>query len=1011
MILNNPTFRRLVWKEYRAQRAFWLVVAICCVVLQIWIWAYGGAQNYRATWAIAVVFTGMFAIGCGAILFAGEKEDGTADLLRAFGVTSPPLFSGKYFFSIAAVCALLALLSVIPSLMAAAVTHIGPWDVSEREVNELLFGLIIVLLLMNWGAFFSLTCRSVLKAVVLGVIATLTTASLVNSALLSFTVTRSPFDDVPRMNAFIWAGASSSLVLLIVSYLFTRRMVSGRTFAWAVPQTRVKTGTNYLAAWGAVVERRSVEWRTFRSLVWQEWQQARGWLFTYLGAGLVAIVATRLKGEDPHGDQIVLSGWAWTFWTLAYLILSAAPVLAGVWAFRGEQESRRFRFLSERGLPSKTVWLSKHCVWLPGVIVVTAILVTVASLTASKASHYAWFTAPTGTAMFGPQNDVQAVSYGLYILLGYAAGQFASMLLSRVVVASFLAVVLTGVLTGWGQFMEVIDVPVWWSVAPLVLVLFAATRYWSPTWMIEGYTLRTLSRLALFLLKPAVALWIVLGVYRVCEIPRTAIPDQEARHSRDGYSPTSHYYYEIDKAVRIHMAAVTEVNRTKQLMPAAAPVGLAGVGERPAAPPVPEPVSDDQGIPLPELEADVASALLEPISDEDREALDLALSKMLQATDSVFCDLWQNSMTSGWFSKFPKYAWRFMAGLLWKSARQLELEGKLDDAFVRYLSALRFARHIGYLSPVEDWSASLYVEKTTCEALIRWADHKQQTPQRVRDAIQRLQQEFALYPDLTGNVLIEYGHFRERFARWPDLPPNSGEPRPTWETRFTAATLGVLFPWESKRAYRVLDVVTAEQLQTIVDLEMRLAKPACNMLAWDGWEAGDIRKWDRVPWFWQMTLENATRRTLAFIPEYRQVFFLRINQETTRRGTLLLMALVAQRRVREKLPEKLQELVDTYFDALPLDPWNGQEFGYRPTGFTRLGDELDWGLRPMRKHVAEKHPVLWSTGAGGLYFKDEKPGHGSPSKVLEASLGPSGGWPSDFYGLFFPIPPQTNTPP
>ena len=77
-----------------------------------------------------------------------------------------------------------------------------------------------------------------------------------------------------------------------------------------------------------------------------------------------------------------------------------------------------------------------------------------------------------------------------------------------------------------------------------------------------------------------------------------------------------------------------------------------------------------------------------------------------------------------------------------------------------------------------------------------------------------------------------------------------------------------------------------------------------------------------------------------------------------REATLLTMALIAYRKEHGKLPRRLDQLIGEYFIALPLDPWSGREFGYRPDGFsTRV---------KFSNHTTELgQPMLWSSDQFG----------------------------------------------
>ncbi len=86
--MSLPLFRRLIWKEYRLQRALWLAVAAISSLLMLLVYAVGAgslseAEQWHPLFGIALVFPALYALGCGAVLFAGEHEAGTYEFERA----------------------------------------------------------------------------------------------------------------------------------------------------------------------------------------------------------------------------------------------------------------------------------------------------------------------------------------------------------------------------------------------------------------------------------------------------------------------------------------------------------------------------------------------------------------------------------------------------------------------------------------------------------------------------------------------------------------------------------------------------------------------------------------------------------------------------------------------------------------------------------------------------------------------------------------------------------------
>ena len=111
-------FNRMFWKEYRVQRALWLSCLLIGVVFQITLGCAALHPEIRSDvlLSMASVFPVMYAVGCGALLFASEREDRTSDWLVSLSVPPATLLTAKFAFAFVSVVALqlvLALLSLV----------------------------------------------------------------------------------------------------------------------------------------------------------------------------------------------------------------------------------------------------------------------------------------------------------------------------------------------------------------------------------------------------------------------------------------------------------------------------------------------------------------------------------------------------------------------------------------------------------------------------------------------------------------------------------------------------------------------------------------------------------------------------------------------------------------------------------------------------------------------------------------------------------------------------------
>jgi ABC-type transport system involved in multi-copper enzyme maturation permease subunit len=104
--MSSTVFWRLVWKEYRAQRPFWIAMVVLNMLVQAYIFAMTPSGLIPSLlFTAAVAMTAFYAWGCGATLFATEHETGTFDYLRSLPVSARLVFTSKIACSLLCVLA------------------------------------------------------------------------------------------------------------------------------------------------------------------------------------------------------------------------------------------------------------------------------------------------------------------------------------------------------------------------------------------------------------------------------------------------------------------------------------------------------------------------------------------------------------------------------------------------------------------------------------------------------------------------------------------------------------------------------------------------------------------------------------------------------------------------------------------------------------------------------------------------------------------------------------------
>jgi hypothetical protein len=340
--MNDTMLQRLFWKEYRTQRGFWLGVAGMGLVLQFIVLMVTDQIDMRTStlFSISFVMPVFYVLGSTAMTFAAEREEETWNRLRILAAAPGRLFLAKFGFSVVSTLLMAAVLVLLSWIMASGRI---PDDLQRGMIDSRTWMLTAGEFLV-WGTFISLFTRRILSAVFLTPV-----------CVLSFVAVASSADEQ------LWTIRLVMMAfLLLASIGLSRRWLKRETLGWPIPWSislRWKR-TDYLAA----VETGSPQKRLFQRLTWQEQRQARAICFVFLAIGLPLVAIS-------YGTKRALTV------DFALIIISLVPLLCGVWVFRGEQEGKRFRYLTECGVTPQTLWLSKQCVWITATFVLVMLFV------------------------------------------------------------------------------------------------------------------------------------------------------------------------------------------------------------------------------------------------------------------------------------------------------------------------------------------------------------------------------------------------------------------------------------------------------------------------------------------------------------------------------------------------------------------------------------------------------------------------------------------------------------
>jgi ABC-type transport system involved in multi-copper enzyme maturation permease subunit len=883
--MTTAIFWRFFWKEYRVMRAFWISMACLAMLAQLSLVAFPGLTHSTATWtfSFALIFPALYAVACGATMFAAEKEDGTYDFLRDLPATVWRILAGKVAFAVASSVLLVVALWITAAILSQRAT----FNSSDRLQIWGAFGLAGAEGLA-WGIFFSLLLRRPLQAAVLAIAA----ASLALHLVLSHVA---PVTGEGQVYEFTRYVAAVPVRIALVALVFVVDGLLARR--WLVQDTSTVRRLFLRRLVAPTIEPPMVEARTLARprrvvigrLLWQTWRQSRWMMVILAGPGtVIAMFASALAlslSQSSRASDIV-----------AYVVGAAAVLvgaLMGAATFLGDNECRSVRFLAERGVRARHIWLARELGWLAA-LAIWMLFVSVVAF-----GHHGGAQAPIlGAAMF-------LAAAALLTIVGFACGQLASMLIRSGIIAATVAVVLVLVCTAWAILMRLLGISLLWSVFPIPMALFIATWLRAPDWLLERNTWRGWLKVGAVLIVPLTALLTAVPVYRIEQIP-----DVSPGFAPEAYAHSIKPSKAAEETADMCVQAVHLLNKPRQNAD----------GENRARPP-------DAG--------DLAYL------HANAEALALALEAGQRpewsfhgVNDPIF---WEN--------------YGALAHLLDVSARQLESEGKLDEAWERWMATLRFE------SRLQDSPVSYY-------QLPFWAKQPGQTRERIVAAIKQLAEfETTLRPPTY--------RLKDRYLTVESLVTGGPEALAGHVGSDDASHLILsMLPWERRRALRLLSVLTAEDLRELDYFVSGIAEgtPVTRLL----WYVKPPADNQYAEWLKTTPLLSRFFRPGGIGEQLGREF---ASETNFRRATHLLMALEAWKADHHgELPERLDQLVGPYLEKLPLDPFTSRDYVYEPRG-------VEPPDRSRRNWPFAK-PFIWSPGVNVR-----------PSTPARSDVTPDDSWP------------------
>ncbi len=542
----QPIFERFFWKEYRMLRGFWLAVGVLAMIVQ-WVlphFQYDARIVPDQLFAIAWGAAALYAVGAAITLFSAEREERTHDFLRLLPDRWLPMFVGKVLLAMLSAFALAMVLSITGQYFSYGV---WPTEAVVRETLALL-GVAIVETTV-WGLLFSLWMKQPLLAAIVSMAA----ASL--GAQFAVIAT-SPND----ATAYSQAVPARLLVCLGV-FLIDIRLAS----RWLQPALGVSP--RFLkrrnAAYPLVAKEVAVassakthdhdhrRRRMLARLLWQTWRESWTTMLMAVPIALCLMAAIYATTWISKTNDIA-----------AFLCPLLLPALFGALVFRADQRRGHRQFLVAHAGRPRYVWFARQIVWLTTLIALGCVLYFMAVLLAAiglqehlqdylRNQFFADGYHQTVWSIATQSRDALLTLWSLTsvgwcaMLAAYGLGQLCSMLLSREVLAGFLALLLAAVLTAWSIVVGLWELNPGWYVLPIGVVAMAATWLRAPDWIVGRNSPRAW-------MAPALAIVLPLGLV-FSRLP-------QARLDQIALAPSSRHYNYLQEPLE---DSLRELNSTQ----------------------------------------------------------------------------------------------------------------------------------------------------------------------------------------------------------------------------------------------------------------------------------------------------------------------------------------------------------------------------------------------------------------------------------------------------------------
>ena len=483
---RSLVLRRLCWKEFRQLLPLVLMLAAIGLVFQVLLLISEPQHTSLTQNLFFSGLPGLFAAGVGALLVGQERDNRTLYWMASLPILRQDTIRVKFLAGI------VGLASVW--IVSFALFLVSNGLASLKPEVDLTYGILYSIFLLSVSFATAWTFRSTFVGLLV----------LVGVAM-SFTITANFFTPAKPSNA-VTTDFLTTIVLVAISALalWLGWIAALRALAPTAParfSQRAIAGVSFFDQ--SIVDRRTIQ-TPWSALIWQFAAQNHAMLagLTLLYLLPLCIGSFAIIFDRPGSS----SNWIETFTRFGFIISFVSISWLGVVTFQGDNLNQRIRFLSDRGISPRTIWLTRQTVPM-GMLIVGTIALAVAVSTVHWAER--------GSL----QSDLGLLLFVSSVLMWtiYAVTQWMSQIVRSPVIAAIIAPVVACLPFAYGVFaMETLESPIWilgiTTCIPMIAT-FRMTRYWMDSKMGMRFWLEHGGWLALVIILPAIPFLIVYSTY------------------------------------------------------------------------------------------------------------------------------------------------------------------------------------------------------------------------------------------------------------------------------------------------------------------------------------------------------------------------------------------------------------------------------------------------------------------------------------------------------------------